>query len=170
MRFRFTVLTLCFLLCNACGETPKAPEQKEAQATTVPEVQEVKSTYESLDGQPIELSDYKGKRILLNYWATWCKPCIEEMPSMVEAQTLLENENYIFLLASDQSMKKIKAFQKKKSFDLNFVKYNGSLASEEITALPATFIYNVEGEKVERIDGATEWNSPEIIQKLKNIQ
>ncbi len=170
MRFRFTLLTLCFLLCIACKETPKTPEQKEPQVTAAPEVQEVKSTYESLDGKPIELSDYKGKKILLNYWATWCKPCIEEMPSMVEAQTLLEKENYIFLLASDQSMKKITAFQTNKNFDLNFVKFNGSLASEEVTALPATFIYNEKGEKVERIDGATEWNSPEIIQKLKNIQ
>ncbi|MFS4491831.1 TlpA family protein disulfide reductase [Maribacter sp. 2308TA10-17] len=177
MKFKLVTSVLCFISISACKETPKEivqpatqTEKQEVVVDILTEENEPKSTYEDLEGKPIELSDYKGKRILLNYWATWCKPCIEEMPSMVEAQTLLDKENYVFLFASDQSVAKIKAFQQKRGFDLNFVKFNGSLTSEEITALPATFIYNEKGEKVERMDGATEWNSPEIIQKLKNIQ
>ena len=177
MKFKFAIIALSIFSLYACKETPKeivkpaaSADEQEVVTDILTEESEPKSTYVDVAGNTFELSDYKGKRILLNYWATWCKPCIEEMPSMVEAQTLLEKENYIFLLASDQSMEKIKAFQEKKKFDLRFVKFNGSLASEEITALPATFIYNEKGEKVERIDGATEWNSPEIIQKLKNIQ
>jgi len=45
--------------------------------------------YEDLMGNPIVLSDYKGKRLLVNYWATWCKPCIEEMPAMAKAQGIM---------------------------------------------------------------------------------
>ena len=171
MKFKSCVIAICILFFMGCKETPKEDAQKNAVETNVAVEKTVpKSTYEDIDGKPIELSDFKGKRILLSYWATWCKPCIEEMPSLVAAQKLLENENYIFLMASDQSMKKIKAFQEKKNFDLTFVKFNGALASEKINALPATFIYNEKGEKVDRIDGATAWNSPEIIEKLKNVQ
>lgn len=170
MKFQIIAIAVCLFCFMGCKETPKEDIKKEAVETILTvEKTEPKSTYEDFEGNAIELSDYRGKRILLSYWATWCKPCIEEMPSLVEAQKLLENDNYVFLMASDQSIKKIKAFQEKKNFDLTFLKFNGALASEQINALPATFIYNEKGEKVDRIDGATEWNSPEIIKKLKNI-
>lgn len=170
MKLQYIVILSCSLFFMGCKETAKEVAKKEVLVTSAIQKTEAKSTYEDVDGNPIELVDYKGKRILLSYWATWCRPCIEEMPSLVEAQKILEDENYVFLMASDQSIKKINAFQAKKNFDLTFVKYNGALASEDITALPATFIYNEKGEKVDRIDGMTEWNSPEIIQKLKNIK
>ena len=128
------------------------------------------SSFEDLDGSPVELSDFKGKRVLLNYWATWCRPCIEEMPAMLRAQEVLVNENYVFLLASDQSLEKIKSFKKKKQYDFTFLKFNGSLADMKINALPATFIYNESGKFRNRIDGATEWDSPRILDKLKAIK
>ncbi len=130
----------------------------------------ITSTFEDLDGNPVELRDFSGKRILVNFWATWCKPCIEEMPAMLRAQEALVDENYVFLLASDQSLEKILAFKEKKKFDFRFLKFNGSLADMQISALPATFIYNGSGKFVNRIDGATEWDSPRILGKLKAIQ
>ena len=126
--------------------------------------------YQDLNGNEVSLEDFKGKRIVLNFWATWCRPCIEEMPSMLNAQELLKDDGYVSLLASDQSMDKIKAFKEKKKFDFTFIKYNGSWAEQGVNALPATFIYNTKGEQVERIDGITIWDSPEIIQKLKDIK
>jgi peroxiredoxin len=171
MKLKFVIFSFYMLCCFACKESPKETVNQEVVVNvTAIEQREATSTFEDLEGNAIELSDYYGKKVLLNYWATWCRPCIEEMPSLVEAQILLEKENYVFLIASDQSTEKITAFQAKKNFDLTFVKFNGSLASEQINALPATFIYNEKGEKVERIDGATEWNAPEMIQKLKNIK
>ena len=139
------------------------------KATSVELTTKDKSTFEDLDGNPIALSDFKGKRVLLNYWATWCRPCIEEMPAMLRAQDLLAKENYVFLLASDQSIEKIKTFKEKKNFDFTFLKYNGSLTDMKINALPATFIYNESGKFMYRVDGATEWDSPKILDKLKAV-
>ena len=133
-------------------------------------VVEPASTFIDMDGKSVELSDFKGKRILLNYWATWCRPCIEEMPNLLNAQEVLRAENYVFLLASDQSLEKIKAFKAKKQYDFTFLKFAGSLAEMQINALPATFIYNESGKIVHRIDGATEWDSPKILDKLKALQ
>ncbi|MBU2902597.1 TlpA family protein disulfide reductase [Maribacter dokdonensis] len=128
------------------------------------------ATYEDLEGNVISLSDYKGKRVLLNYWATWCRPCIAEMPDMEKAQAILENENYVFLFASDQSVAKIEKFKEARGFNLNFIKYNGVYANKGVSALPATFIYNEVGEQVLRFDGGLKWDSPEMIEKLRAVQ
>lgn len=170
MKFKYTLLAVCMLYLFACKEAPKEQPQQEAIAVAAAETQAPKSTFEDLNGNPIELSDYRGKKILLNFWATWCRPCIEEMPSLLNAQAALANDNYVFLLASDQSMEKITAFKEKKGFNFNYVKFHGAMADFEVTALPATFIYNAAGTKVERIDGATEWDAPETIDLLKAVE
>lgn len=161
-------LSLIFVMLLACKDTTKEVLDKNPEPTKI--VVEAKSTFEDLERHPIELSDYKGKRVLLNFWATWCRPCIEEMPALLTAESALENENYVFLLASDQSLDKIKAFKENKGFDFNYLKFNGALADFQVSALPATFVYATTGELVDRIDGATDWDSPEIIQQLKNVQ
>lgn len=168
MRFKCSLFAVCFLFFLGCKEISKKTEQK--KSTTIPlEKNEPKSTFEDLEGKPIELLDYKGKKILLNYWATWCRPCIEEMPALLSLQSIMEKENYIFLFASDQSLDKIKTFKTTKKFDFNFLKFNRSYSEQQITALPVTLIYNEVGEQVARFDGGELWNTPEMIQKLKEL-
>ena len=138
--------------------------------STVLEKKQSPGLYEDLEGNTIKLSDYKGKKILLNFWATYCLPCLKEMPSMLHSQEILEKENYVFLLASNEETEKVKKFIDKKKYDFKFIKYKGTLAQQKIYALPTTFIYNEEGEKVETITGAVEWDSEEMIEKLKNLK
>ncbi len=161
----FLILGVVLVGCKEEKTKTVAPEVIEAVVEKIST-----STYEDLEGNPIELSDYKGKRILLNYWATWCRPCIEEMPDMEKAQTILEQENYVFLFASDQSVKKILAFKEARGFQLDFIKFNGVYAEENVSALPATFIYNEVGEQVLRFDGGLKWDSPEMIEKLRAVK
>jgi len=170
MKVKVALSILCFLVSLACKETPKQAVDKESVVVSTPKVKEVKSTFEDLDGNPVELSDFKGKRILLNFWATWCKPCIEEMPALLGAEEILEKDGYVFLLASDQSMDKIKAFRKKKGFDFNYLKFNGVMADFDVNALPATFIFNEAGNQMKRIDGATEWDNPKVIAMLRTVE
>ena len=152
---------------NGCKETNK----QNATVVTINEPAEkeavIASGYEDLEGNPVALSDYRGKRILLNFWATWCRPCIEEMPSLLKAQEILQKENYVFLLATDQSVKIINSFKVKKGFEFTYLRYTGTFADLGIHALPKTFIYNKNGAKVDEISGAIAWDSPEIIEKLK---
>ncbi|TLP81439.1 TlpA family protein disulfide reductase [Maribacter sp. ACAM166] len=162
----FLAVSFTFFSCKeATKETNSASEpiQLEAEEATIP-------VYEDLEGNAVALSDYRGKRILLNYWATWCRPCIEEMPDLLKLQTVLEQENYVFLFASDQSVKKIQAFKTARGFDFKFIKYNGTYPEQQISALPVTLIYNEAGEQVSRFDGGMSWDTPEMIEQLKNIQ
>ena len=160
----FLVLAITLIGCKDPKTTTPNTAVTEAEAEKLPS-----ATYEDLEGNPIELRDYKGKRILLNYWATWCRPCIEEMPDMEKAQTILEQENYVFLFASDQSVKKIVKFKEARGFNLEFIKFNGMYVKENVSALPATFIYNEVGEQVLRFDGGLKWDSPEMIEKLRTV-
>ncbi|WP_291960918.1 TlpA disulfide reductase family protein [Maribacter sp.] len=168
MHLRILIVLITALLFIGCKE-------EKSRTVKVEKIEPAKdkvatSTYEDLEGNPIELTDYKGKRVLVNYWATWCRPCIEEMPDMEKAQTLLLNDNYVFLFASDQSVEKINKFKESRGFKLNFIKFNGVYAEENISALPATFIYNKMGEQVLRFDGGLKWDSPEMIEKLRAVQ
>jgi thiol-disulfide isomerase/thioredoxin len=169
MHIRLVLFTSLALITYSCKEV-KQNKTSTLEPVVVTEKEEAISTFEDLEGKAIELSDYKGKRVLLNYWATWCRPCIEEMPDMEKAQEILEQENYIFLFASDQSIKKITDFKNKRGFNLEYIKYNGMYAEQGISALPVTFIYNEVGEQVHRFDGGLKWNSPEIIEKLRQVK
>ena len=167
-----TVLSVLLLaMFLGCKQTAKE-RTSDSGKVTVPENKIQRAgLFEDLEGHPVALSDYKGKKVLLNYWATWCRPCIEEMPSLLRSQSILEKENYVVLLASDQSVETIKKFKQARGFDFNYLKFNGSLAEQlGINALPVTFIYNEAGEQVEKILGGVDWDAPETIEMLKKVR
>ncbi|MEH6681996.1 MAG: TlpA disulfide reductase family protein [Sediminicola sp.] len=131
---------------------------------------EGKNLYLDMDGNTVPLEGYRGKKILLSFWATWCRPCVAEMPSMMRSLPILEAEGYVLLLPSDQSLEQIRSFQIRTGFDLAFVRYTGSLAQLNIYALPTTFILDQKGEKIGEITGAMVWDSEELLQKLNAFQ
>ncbi len=88
MRVTFFLLVVILVSLNACKDKGKNKVELITTTKTVEQEAVSASGYADLEGNPVELSDYKGKRILLNFWATWCRPCIEEMPSLLKAQEI----------------------------------------------------------------------------------
>ena len=99
----------------------------------------------------------------ISYWATWCAPCIKEMPSMKRAEEILEDYGYTFLLVSDETIDKISNFKNEMNFDLKFLKSNKSFESLGVYAMPTSYIFDENGKIVETIVGVVEWDSEEII-------
>ncbi len=94
---------ILFIILFGCN---KKPEQTGASPD-----QNITGRIELADmnGQPIDLNQYRGKTVFINFWATWCKPCLEEMPSIEKAQAILKDKNITFLLASNEELKRIQS-------------------------------------------------------------
>lgn len=128
---------------------------------------QTKTTFVDLDENNLDLSEFKQGKIVINYWATWCAPCIKEMPSLKRAEKILKDYGYTFLLVSDETISKISRFKKEMNFDFNFLKSSKSFETLGIYSMPTSYIFDETGKLVETIVGAIEWDSVEMINKLK---
>lgn len=106
-----------------------------------------------LDGNSHKLSDYEGEGVFLNFWGTWCKPCVKEMPAM-DRQYEEYSEQGVQILAVNiaQSEFEVKSFAKQYGLDFPIVidKNKSVMAAYNIRPLPTTVLVNPEG-KIERI-------------------
>lgn len=160
--------TVTFLLCLTILLSCHTGVNERKSITDLESVQ-LKTLFVDLNNNPVDITQYKGKRIVLNYWATWCGPCIKEMPALKIAEDLLENHNYAFLLVSDETISKISDFKMNKKFDFNYLKSVKSIETLGIYSLPTSYIFDENGKKVETIVGTIAWDSEKIIEKLKKI-
>ena len=127
-----------------------------------------KSVIFDLNNNMLEANSLYGKKTIINYWATWCGPCIKEMPEIENAQKKL-SKIYNFVLVSDENMDKILDFTTSREFDLNFFKSKKSNEIVGVSSLPTSFVFDEKGKKIKTIIGVTKWDSEEIINQLKSL-
>ena len=159
-----SIYLLCFVLFLGCN-TGVTNDKNVSDLESL----QLKSSFIDLNENNLDLSVYKGKKIVINYWATWCGPCIKEMPSIKRAEEILEDYDYTFLLVSDETISKISKFKNDRNFDFNFLKSIKSYESLGIYSMPTSDIFDENRKKIETIVGAIEWDSEEMIAKLKML-
>lgn len=140
------------LLFIGCKEV-----NKDKPVTILPDTTFEKVKLTDLKSNSFSLKKYAGKTIFLNFWATWCKPCLEEMPSIQKAQDILQNENVIFIMASGESAEEIEMFRNTHDYKFNYVRIENS-EELNIQALPTTFIFNPDGELIFSEMGYRKWD------------
>ncbi|RMG28825.1 MAG: TlpA family protein disulfide reductase [Methanobacteriota archaeon] len=110
----------------------------------------------SLEGKEVSLSDYRGKVVLVNFWATWCPPCVREIPDLVKLRKAYKDKNFE-ILGIVLSSKEAQVHKMVKNFAIDYpILWGTQEAVNEfgnIPAIPRTFIINAEGEVVEDIEG-----------------
>ena len=161
------------LLAQACTESTDAPGAAAAQGGPLPVVatfDAANSTYQDLEGRGLEIESFAGKRVFVNYWATWCAPCIHEIPSLARAAAELEDENTLFLLASDESPEVIRQFVEERGFAGHFIKLNGYFGQYGIHAVPSSSLYDEQGRLLQSWAGAFEWDSPEMLAQIRDAR
>ena len=121
-----------------------------------------------LNDKAIDLTQFEGKTVFINFWATWCKPCIQEMPTIASVQEKFKNEKVVFLLASNEEPDQIEAFAKKHAYNFQYVRVE-NLEALNIQALPTTFIFNPKGELKFSENGFRIWDAPENIDLITKI-
>lgn len=118
----------------------------------------------------VHLASYRGKVVLLNFWATWCPPCVEEMPSLLQLHH--EDPNLVILAVSiDEDPDAYARFLRNRHIDLITVRDpQQSAASLFHTDMwPETYVIDRKGIIRRKFIGAQDWTSPEIIHYLKNL-
>ena len=135
-----------------------------------------------LSGNPTKLSDYKGKVVLLNFWASWCSPCLAEMPALERLYTKLHDKGFeVVAVGVDDDAKSLKEF--KDRLGLTFpvlVDSSGQTRSYKVKGFPESFILDREGklvmiqdldndEPVVRIVGPREWDSPNAQSRIEAL-
>jgi thiol-disulfide isomerase/thioredoxin len=132
-----------------------------ADAIPVPDV----TVLDKADG-PVTLDRFAGKFVVLNFWATWCGPCIRELPSLARLDAALPDDKaQVVLISQDRGgFKQTDRFLKKldEDFPANFIdeKLQFSRAIG-VRSLPTTILIGPDGKEVGRLVGAAEWDSPE---------
>jgi len=130
-------------------------------------------TLPHLDGRMVSLTDYRGKVVLLNIWATWCPPCVEEMPSMEKLYQALNNEDFEILAVSIDASgaQDVLPFMKKHrlSFPALTDPKGAIKGLYQTTGVPESFIIDKDGVIVEKIIGPRDWAIPDAIRFFRNL-
>ena len=120
----------------------------------------------------LTLADHRGKVVVLNFWATWCPPCVEEMPSLVELQQRLKDKGVIVLAVSlDADEAAYHKFLKDHGVNLLTVR-DPDLKSSNLYGTfkyPETYIIDRNGILRRKFIGAVNWNDPEVVSFLEKL-
>lgn len=134
---------------------------------TVPDV-----PFETSAGSPATLADYRGQVVLLNFWATWCPPCIREMPSLLRAKEILAPEGLTVIAMSEDrgGRAKVEPFYAANGLAaLGFaLDRQGALARAfKLHGMPTTILIDRQGRELGRLEGAVDWADPAILALLR---
>ncbi|HYC64302.1 MAG TPA: TlpA disulfide reductase family protein [Reyranellaceae bacterium] len=120
------------------------------------------------DDKPAKLSDLKGKVVLINFWATWCAPCVKEMPSLDRLQATVGKDKLVVLPLSldGASRAKVAPFYettKLKNLGIWFDKGRVAMKALGVSILPTSILVDAQGRELGRLEGEADWDKPEAI-------
>ena len=124
------------------------------------------------DGQVISLAHFEGEVVFMNIWATWCPPCIAEMPSINKLyQQFGESDNVKFVLVSmDDEFDKAKQFMEKRGFDMPIYHYRTKVpGTYESNVIPTTYVISGDGKLMMEKQGLAKYDTPEFEQFLRDL-
>ncbi len=122
-------------------------------------------------GGVVSLKDFQGKFVLLNFWATWCYPCLKEMPDLEKAYKNLGKENLAVLaIAMGESVDKIKKFSDKNSISFPLLSDENMVITKlyGVKNIPITYLIDPEGVLLGRALGIRDWSRPELMEFIRS--
>lgn len=132
-------------------------------------------TLAKLQGGTASLSEYRGKVVLLNFWATWCVPCIREMPSMETLWQKYQGRGLVILAVAtdndDNGQPRIRNFMKrlKLTFPVLLDPENQASDLYEVSGVPVSYLIDREGKIAGRWLGSEDWASPEAFKLVEDL-
>ncbi|MDT7827472.1 TlpA disulfide reductase family protein [Pricia sp. S334] len=123
------------------------------------------------NGATKSLEELRGKVIFINKWATWCPPCIAEMPSIDKLHETIGDEVAFVMLSLDEDFEKAKAFDKRKGYGLPIYTLASSLPSMfRSSAIPTTYVIDADGNVALEHEGMADYNTKEFKAFLRGLK
>lgn len=126
----------------------------------------------TLDDQVMDLSQFKGQVVLLNFWASWCRPCIKEIPSLMRLKEKLADQPFVILTVNiGEEKRKIIEFKKKIPFDLPVALDLEGKAVQQwgVYAYPSNFLIDAQGQIRYTYRGALEWDEDHVVKTIESV-
>jgi thiol-disulfide isomerase/thioredoxin len=161
------VLVLVASILGVMAQAADEPEIKPGEfiaAETPQPAPEISFT--GLDGQPLALADFKGKFLILNLWATWCGPCLKEMPSLLKLQASLGPALTIVAVSEDHGgADVVKPFVDKNGLDglkIALDPKSNAIHMLHVRGLPTTLVIDPDGRILGKVEGGADWESDDL--------
>ncbi len=183
-------LRTCFLsalmlvaagLLGCGGEKESNPGKKTAQTSGTQQLKESPEegflapdfSLPDLSGKSVTLSDFRGKVVLLNFWATWCPPCRREIPSLIRLYQLRRDKEFEIVAVSVDRISPSKVASFVANYQMSFpvlVNPRGHVGQRYWTrAIPSSFLLDKKGVIRWKVAGAREWDDPETLSKIDQL-
>jgi thiol-disulfide isomerase/thioredoxin len=162
--FLFLLAGIFLITLTACQSDKSTPQ---------PTKQAPDFSLTSLSGQTVRLSEMRGKVVLLNFWATWCPPCREEVPSLARLANAMSNSEFqmITVAIDKEGRKAVDEFFRHAGVQLpTLIDSTGVVGkSYGITGVPETFIIDKQGLINKKVIGPIDWSQPDTIKYLQEL-
>jgi thiol-disulfide isomerase/thioredoxin len=130
-------------------------------------------SFADLAGNTVSLSEFTGKIVLVNLWATWCEPCLREMPSLERVQSRLGDKIAVVAISEDRGgSKSVEPYIDKlglKSVKIYLDPKSAMERAFKVQGLPTSFLIDRKGRVLGRVEGAAEWDAPKLLDVLKSF-
>ncbi len=173
---RLTVMLLLMMLAfvvAGCSRSDEKSKEKTTASKAVEGAMAPDFTARDLAGKEVKLSDLRGKVVLVNFWATWCPPCREEIPSMVKLNQAMAGKPFqMIALSIDEGGKgAIEQFFAKSGQTLPaYLDGEQKVAARYgITGVPETFVVDKKGVILKKVVGGMDWGSAEVVAYLNGL-
>ena len=128
--------------------------------------------FQDADDKPLRFADLRGRALLINFWATWCVPCVKEMPSLDRLQAMLPRDKFLILPLSidGPTRPKVAPFYKDKKLahlGIYFDKGRKAMQGLDVSLLPTSILVDPKGRELGRLEGDADWDMPEGIALMK---
>ena len=179
--FYFCLFTFAFLLTSACrpAAAPVSVSNRPVSINGVPQtnvpmppLKNVETLgWQKFDGTLQTLGDFKGKAVVLDFWATYCPPCLEEIPHLVDLQNRHQDLQVVGLhVGGEEDMPKVPEFAEKLKINYTLAypeqKLSDALLGNE-SAIPQTFVFDRQGKLVTKIVGFDNFKKQELDQAIE---
>jgi thiol-disulfide isomerase/thioredoxin len=165
------LLIFIFLMVSNVGYALEKPNIKNLALSKNPKIYE-EIVFKDSSGEDVSLDDFKGKLLILNFWATWCAPCREEMPSLdsLQSNSNFDNLKIFPINIGQENLSKSDSFFKEigvQDLDIYFDAPITLAKKLSLRGVPTTILFNKKGEEFGRIMGSIDFNDLDFTDWLK---